>query len=66
MKFTLRDPIYVGNKWFDRDGKETISNSRAFEFQEDDRRKAGYINNLFIAVTAAVLCAVTAAAYFIA
>lgn len=65
MKFTLKDPIYVCNKWYDRDGKETISNSKALEYPEDDRKKAGYINNLFMSGLCAVLIAVSAAAYLI-
>ena len=66
MKLTLRDPIYVGNKWYERDGTESLSSGSRFEYSEDDRKKAGQINNMLVAGLSVAAAALGAAAVLFA
>lgn len=69
MKFTFRAPIFTGGKWYDRNGKEMLSEKRGWQetsYTAKDMKKAARLNNILIAALTAAAVVVTLGGYLAA
>ncbi|EHL65256.1 hypothetical protein [Cloacibacillus evryensis] len=67
MKLTLKDPIRFTDKWVDTDGRESLSTFQGYsQFSEEDKKKAGAINNSMLLGLVCAALIVTTALYFLA
>lgn len=67
MKFTLKNPIRLTNKWIDTDGSESLSINQGYaQFSAEDMKKAGAINNSMLAILGCAALLLTMAAFLTA